>query len=277
MERRPAIVQDNIGKIKQDAKLKNWKKNIILFLTSQSISLFGSSLVQYAIIWYITINTKSGIMMTISTICGFLPQLLISFLGGVWADRYNKKYIIAISDSVIAISTLIVAFFFVSGVESIWILFVALAIRSFGAGIQTPTVNAIIPNLAPQEKLMRINGVNTTIQSIMLILSPAAAGAIMPMLPIGYILFIDVITAIIGVGVLVIGVKYKHIKNTDSKQKGYFSSIVEGLKYVKSHQFIKRFLIYYAIITVLIAPIRNINSFNGNTNFWGRGLEAYFK
>lgn len=248
-------MKQDIEKNKEDLSFKDWKKNIVLFLTSQSISLFGSSLVQYAIIWYITLTTKSGMMMTISTICGFLPQLLISFFGGVWADRYNKKYIIAIADSAIAVSTLLVALCFVFGIESIWLLFIALAIRSLGAGVQTPTVNAIVPNLVPQDKLMRVNGINTTIQSIMLILSPAAAGAIMPMMPIGYILFIDVITAIIGVGIFALGVKYKHIKKEENLEKGYFISIVEGLKYVNQHKFIKRFLLYYIAISILIAPI----------------------
>lgn len=168
-------MESNGEEIINNNQFKNWKKNIVSFLTSQSISLFGSSLVQYAIIWYITLTTKSGMMMTISTICGFLPQLLISFFAGVWADRYNKKYIIIIADICIAISTLVVAVFFIAGIESIWVLFIVLAIRSFGAGVQTPTVNAIIPNIAPQERLMRVNGINTTIQSIMLILSPAAA------------------------------------------------------------------------------------------------------
>lgn len=77
----------------------------------------------------------------------------------------------------------------------------------------------------------------------------------MPIMPIGYILCIDVITAIIGVGIFSIGVRYKHITNKSSIQKGYFGSIVEGLKYVKNNRFIKRFLSYYAIITILIAPI----------------------
>ena len=248
-------MEQNIEKTGTEENFKNWRKNIVLFLTSQSISLFGSSLVQYAIIWYITLTTKSGVMMTISTICGFLPQLLISFFGGVWADRYNKKYIIAIADSAIAVSTLMVALFFICGIESIWMLFIALAIRSFGAGVQTPTVNAIVPNLVPQDKLMRVNGINTTIQSIMLILSPAAAGAIMPIMPIGYILFIDVITALIGVSIFVVGVKYKHIKKEETIEKGQFKSIIEGIKYVRNHQFIKRFLWYYIVLSVLIAPI----------------------
>lgn len=90
----------------------------------------------------------------------------------------------------------------------------------------------------------------------------------MPILSIGYILFIDVITAIIGVGVFIVGVKYIHIKNEEELKKGYFGSIIEGLKYVKNNKFIKRFILYYAIILVLTAPIRNTYSFNGNTYFW---------
>ncbi len=65
----------------------NWKKNIILFLGSQTISLFGSSLVQYAILWYITLNTQSGVMMTLSIVCGFVPTFFLSPIAGVWADQ----------------------------------------------------------------------------------------------------------------------------------------------------------------------------------------------
>lgn len=72
--------------------MKNkWEKDIVLFLMSQTISLLGSSLVQYAIMWYITLNTKSGVMMTISIICGFVPTFFLSPFAGVWADRYNRK------------------------------------------------------------------------------------------------------------------------------------------------------------------------------------------
>ena len=73
---------------------KTWKKKAGLFLTSQAVSLFGSSLVQYAIIWYITLETQSGVMTTLATLCGFIPQVLISLFAGVWADKYNKKKLI---------------------------------------------------------------------------------------------------------------------------------------------------------------------------------------
>ncbi len=83
----------------------DWKKKIILFLTSQTLSLFGSSLVQYAISWYITLKTQSGVMMTISIICGFLPIFFLSPFAGVWADRYNRKTLIMLADAMIAVAT----------------------------------------------------------------------------------------------------------------------------------------------------------------------------
>ena len=95
-----------------------WKKDITLFLSAQTISLFGSSIVQYAIIWYITLTTSSGLMITLSTLCGFLPQLIISLFAGVWVDRYNRKYVSMISDAVIAVVTLLLAISFILGYKS---------------------------------------------------------------------------------------------------------------------------------------------------------------
>src|SRR5690606_13510479 len=95
--------------------MENWKRNIILFLSSQTISLFGSSLVQYAIMWHITLTTESGLMMTLFIVCGFIPTFLLSPVAGVWADRYNRKKLIIIADAMIAISTFVLAIVFLTG------------------------------------------------------------------------------------------------------------------------------------------------------------------
>ena len=109
---------------------ENWGKNITLFLISQAVSLLGSSIVQYAIIWYITLVSKSGWMVTVATLYAFLPQIVVSIFAGVWADRYNKKKLIMIADSAIAASTLAVAIAFLLGIDKMWLLFIVLAIRS---------------------------------------------------------------------------------------------------------------------------------------------------
>ena len=91
---------------------KNWKKDLALFLGGQTISLFGSMLVQYAIMWHITLTAKSGSVQTLYIICGILPTFFISPFAGVWADRYDRKKLIMVSDSMIATATLILAFIF---------------------------------------------------------------------------------------------------------------------------------------------------------------------
>ena len=92
-------------------------KRIGLFLASQNISLFGSQLVSYAIIWYITLETSSGGWLTMITVCSMMPQALISLWGGVLADRYNKKTLIILSDTFIGIATLILVVAFISALN----------------------------------------------------------------------------------------------------------------------------------------------------------------
>lgn len=251
--------------------MNNWKKKISLFLTSQAISLFGSSLVQYAIIWYITLETESGLMMTLATLCGIIPQVIISLFAGVWADRYNKKMLIIISDGLIALSTLIIAICFFTGFDEIWLLFLVLAIRSLGSGVQSPTVTAFIPEVVPEDKLMRVNGVNTTIQSIMLILSPAASGALLANINLEYIFFIDVVTAIIGITIFLF-VKVDYKKVIDKKEK-YFTAIKEGLQYTKNHKLISRMIIYLVIFNLLVTPFATLTPLYVTRTF---GADAWY-
>lgn len=109
---------------------KHWKRDIIIFLSSQTFSLFGSALVQYAIMWYVTLTTKSGMMMTLFIICGFIPTFILSPFAGVWADRFNRKYLIIIADAIIAFVTLILAITFLLGYDEIWLLFAIAAVRA---------------------------------------------------------------------------------------------------------------------------------------------------
>ena len=236
--------------------ISNWKKNTILFLSSQTISLFGSMLVQYTIIWYITLETKSGIMMTISIICGFLPTLFISPFAGVWADRFNRKTLIILSDTLIAISTLVLAILFIIGFDDIWLLFVASAIRSFGAGIQTPAVGALLPQLVPEDKLIKVNGINSSIQSLVSLLSPLLSGALLSIATIDIIFFIDVFTAAIAISILFLFLHIPaHSKALEKHKTSYYGDMREGIIYIKNHGFVKTIFKYCAFYFILIAPL----------------------
>jgi DHA3 family macrolide efflux protein-like MFS transporter len=234
---------------------EQWKRNIILFLSSQTLSLFGSMLVQYAIMWYITLTTESGVMMTISIVCGFLPAFFLSPFAGVWADRYNRKMLIIFADSMIAISTLILAILFFLGYDSLILLFVMSAIRAIGAGIQTPAVGAILPQIVPEEQLTKVNGTNGSIQAFVMLLSPMLAGALLSVASIEVIFLIDVVTAAIAVFTLLVFLKIPlHAKASQAQTTSYLSDLKLGYTYIKNHEFLKKFFVFFAFFFVLVAP-----------------------
>lgn len=232
---------------------KQWNKSIVRFLFAQTLSLLGSSIVQYAIVWYITLTTSSGVMLTISTLCGFLPQIGISFFAGVWIDRYDRKKMIMLSDTCIAAATLLLAIAFFGGFKSNLLLFMVLIIRSAGTGIQTPAVNAILPQIVPKEELMRINGINASLSSLILLLSPAISGAILSLAPLEMTLLIDVSTAIIGVGITST-ISIAPYVRTENIQNTYFEEMKKGLFYLKEKPMVKRLIVYQILILFLISP-----------------------
>ncbi|MEC1720233.1 MFS transporter [Schinkia azotoformans] len=249
---------------------KNWLKNIILFLSSQTISLFGSSLVQYAMMWYITLTTESGVMMTLYIICGFIPTFLLSPVAGVWADRYNRKTLIILADGLIAMATLILAILFLLGFDAIWLLFVMAAVRAFGTGIQMPAVGAILPQIVPKDKLTKVNGANGSIQAVIMFVAPMVSAALLTMTSIEIIFFIDVITAAMAIVTLLTFVKISiHEKAAEKQTTSYLNDFKQGLQYINNHGFLKQFFLFFAVFFVLMAPAAFLTPLQVTRSFGG--------
>lgn len=236
-------------------RTENWKKNIILFLSSQTISLFGSALVQYAMMWHITLNTESGMMMTLFIICGFIPTFILSPFAGVWADRYNRKILIILSDGLIATATLILAIVFFMGYDAVWLLFLMAAIRAIGTGIQTPAVGAILPQIVPKENLTKVNGINGSLHAVIMFVAPMVSAALLTMATLEVIFFIDVITAIIAIFTLLGFLKISvHEKASDQQPTSYLEDFKLGVTYIKSNPFLKQFFLFFGVFFILMAP-----------------------
>ncbi|WP_077611345.1 MFS transporter [Clostridium sp. Marseille-P2415] len=262
----------------QDTYNTNWKRNIALFMAGQGVSLFGSMLVHYAVMWHITLKTQSGFMMTLFTAAGALPMFFISPFGGVWADRYNKKYLINIADAVIAAVTLVMALFFSLGYDYAGLLLTCSVMRAFGQGVQTPAVNALIPELVPQEQLTRVNGINGSVQSLVMFASPMAGGALLAVAPVQTLMFLDVITAVIGISILFFFVKTPariRKSENDKDARLYFHDIREGLAYIGKHSFVKKFIVLSAVFNIMVAPAAILTPLQVTRDF-GDGIWRVF-
>ncbi|PJJ61671.1 MFS transporter [Compostimonas suwonensis] len=232
----------------------HWRRNVGLFLSGQTISLFGSMIVQYAVMWYVTFETRSGFAVALYAVAAFLPQGVVSIFGGVFADRMNRRVLVIIADGSIAAATLVLAVLMLNGVTDLWIILLAVAVRSVGAGVQTPAVQAMIPQIAPPDQLMRVNGIFQTIQSAMALLAPAAAGAIFGLFGLVPLFFIDVITAAIGIGFLVF-VSVPTLASIAEKTSSYREDLVEGMRYIWRHPVVRWLLGVFALIFLLtVAP-----------------------
>lgn len=234
----------------------NWQRRTLLFLISQCITLFGSTLVQMAIVWYVTLQAASGLWLAAFSVCSYLPQFLISFIGGVWADRYNRKRLIILSDGLIAAVTLLMYLimpYLTNQPLLLGALLVMSVIRSLGAGVQTPAVNAVLPQLVPAGQLMRYNGLNAAMQSVVNFAAPAAAGAVLSISSLHTTLLIDVLTAALGIGLFSCLLIPSQAKQT-AEPTDLWSDLKIGLSYSFKEPLIGRLLMIYGLFVLLCVP-----------------------
>lgn len=250
-------------------KTFHWKKNIILFITSQALSLFGTMLVQYAIMWHLVLKTQSAAVMTVYIAAAVLPMFFTSLFGGVWADRYNKKHIINIADGSIGFVSLIIAVSLFAGHDSITLLFVAAAIRALGQGIQQPSVNSLVPLIVPEEKLLRINGLNSSIHSGIFLLSPIVSAALMSLAPLEVLFIVDVVTAALAVVILYFLVKVPHPerKKEQVKNISHFKDLVNGLKYIKTQKYLLLLILISTAFMIAMTPVSILTPLQVTRNF----------
>ncbi len=236
-----------------------WKKKVAVFMVGQTITTFGSFLVQYAIFWHLTLSTKSGVVLALAAVFGFLPQAIVSIFAGVWADRVNRKVMIIISDSAIAVATFLLALLMLSGVDDLWLIFLVMAVRSVGAGFQMPAISALLPQIVPTDKLMRVNGINSSIQSSLTLLAPVAAAGLYTTMSLVGILFIDVVTAVIGLSLLATVAVPTLARASDEAKPSYFADLKEGIKYIFSHDLVRWVMAIFGIVFLLIVAPSNLS------------------
>lgn len=253
------LAQENSPEAGPSEDMPGWKKRVAIFLTGQTISLFGSFLVQYAIFWHLTLTTKSGLILALAAIFGFLPQAIVSIFAGVWADRVNRKLMVIAADAAIAFSTLVLALLMLTGIEDLWIIFLVMSIRSIGAGIQMPAVSALLPQIVPTSQLMRINGINSSIQSALSLLAPVAAAGLYSTMSIVSIFFVDVATAVIGLTLLALVPVPTIARAASSEKPSYFADLKDGISYIFSHELVRWVMAIFAVVFLLTVAPSNLS------------------
>ncbi|MDO4717091.1 MAG: MFS transporter [Propionibacteriaceae bacterium] len=240
----------------QGRERQHWRSQVSWFLGSQAVSLLGSGLVQYALVWHLTMDSQSGQVMTLATIFGFLPMVALAPFGGVLADRYSRRLLIAGADALVAVSTVALFVAFLAGHGTYWMIFLIMAVRGLGQGVQMPAVGALLPQITPPEHLGRVNGFNSSIHATVTLVSPLLAGALLSVAPIQWVLLLDVVTAAVAIAILLILVRVPVPEGADAARGVHpLRDIASGLSYINRHRFVRRLLAYFAVLNFLAAPV----------------------
>jgi MFS transporter, DHA3 family, macrolide efflux protein len=263
---------------------KNWAVRFFSIFTGQAFSLFGSSLVQFALIWHLTEKTGSATVLATASLFGMLPQILLGPIAGTVVDRGNRRMIMIVSDSLIAVSTLVLAYLFWSGQAEVWHVYLTLAIRATGGAFHYPAMSASTTLLVPKEQLARVAGANQTLQGLVSIVAPPVGALLVAVMPTQNLLMIDVLTAVMGITPLLIFSipQPPRLDETESAPRASFlQDLGAGFKYMASWPGLLMLGLMATVLNFLLAPTSALTPLLV-TKYFGKGalelgsLDSFF-
>ena len=247
----------------------NWAVRYSTLWTGQALSLLGSQLVQFAIIWYLTQSTNSATTLAIASMMGLLPQVLLSPFIGTWVDRGNRRLILVAADATVAITTFALALLFVFNLVNVWHIYLALFIRAVAGGFHQSAFGASGVLLIPKEHLARVQGFNQALYGGLNIISAPLGAFLISIMPMQGILGIDIGTALIAITLLLF-IQIPQPEKSAQTQSTFWQDFVAGFRYIIAWRGLVILLGLVMVInfffsaTEPLTPLLIANHFKGN-------------
>lgn len=236
--------------------MNDWKKKFAIIWSGQLFSILSSAIVQFSIVLWISIETKSAGVLAIATLAALLPQTLLGPIAGVYVDRWNRKWTMIGADAFVALCSAVLALLFYFDMAEIWCIYVSLMLRSVGSAFHAPAMQSSVPLLAPEKELTRIAGINQVIQSICNIGGPALGAILIMSFNMTFVMMLDVIGAFIAC----IALLFVKIPNPQKKQKttdswGVLREMKEGFDAIRSNRSFVWVMVVEVLVTFFVMPI----------------------
>lgn len=251
-----------------------WAPRFFTIWTGQAFSLVGSALVQFALIWWLTQKTGSATVLATASLVGLLPQILLGPFVGTLVDRWNRRLIMIVADTGIALATGVLIFLFLSGLVQVWHVYVIMMLRSFGGAFHYPAMTSSTSLMVPNKHLARIAGMNQTLQGVIGIFAPPLGALLLSVMPTGQVLFFDIATAALAVIPLLffsIPQPPRQIAQTNgtAAKTSYWHDLKEGYSYVIKWKGLFGLILLAMALNFLLSPAGSLmplfvrNIFNG--------------
>jgi len=229
-------------------------KSYLFFWSGQLVSLLGSSVVQFVLIWWITLETGSAFYLALASFLGLVPMVVLGPLTGVFADRVNRKLLIFTADFLQAMATVVLIILFFFGFASLWIVLTLLTVRGVFQAFHQPTTNAIIPSMVPADKLSRMNGLNYLFTGAVYMVGPVLAAVLLSFWAVSQALWIDVATFSVAVIPLLL-IRIPSVRSEQVVRDSSFKiDFKEGFSFILATRGFLPLLILATMLNFLLTP-----------------------
>ncbi len=245
--------------------------------TGQAFSLLGSSLVDFALIWWLTKLTGSAVVLSIAAIIVIVPNVFLSPITGTLVDRWNRRLVIIVADASIALATLILAILFAFEIQAIGFVFLIMFIRAMGTAFHRPAMMASTTLMVPKRHYSRIAGLNNALRGVTNIVAPPVGALLLEILPMQSILAIDVGTALLAITpLLFIGIPQPTRSQTSpsaESKPSVLDDLLEGLRFIWHWPGLLMLIGVYAMVHLLLAPAMALMPLLVTEHFQGGALQ----
>jgi DHA3 family macrolide efflux protein-like MFS transporter len=262
-----------------------WAGRFFTIWVGQAFSLFGSSIVQFALVWWLTKATGSATVLATSTLVALLPQILLGPFAGTLVDRWNRRLIMIVADATIALATAALVYLFATGQIQIWHIYIIVMIRSLGSAFHQPAMAASTSLMVPDKYLARVAGANQSLQGLINIVAPPLGALLLEAYSTQTVLLIDIATAAIAILPLLfipIPQPPRQVQADGSTQKtSYMQDLRGGFAYVVQWKGLLGLILLAMALNFLLIPASSLlplvitKIFNGGATELG-WVEALF-
>ncbi len=251
----------------------NWKKPFAIIYAGQLFSILGSSAVQFAIIWWLTVKTESAVTLTTASIVAFLPFIFPGPLAGVWVDRYNRRTVMMLADGLVALSSAVLGVvFLLNDSPPIPFIYAILFVRGLGSAFHSPAMQAAIPMLVPADKLVQAGGWGNMVASVSSMLGPVLGAALMAFAPISSIMLVDIAGAVFAI-ICLLFVKIPSLPQSGEKAH-IFTDMKHGVRAILANKPLASAFFPVMLVNVLYMPLGSLYPLLVRVHFHGTATAA---
>lgn len=230
-----------------------WRLRFWLIFGGQALSLCGSSLTQFVLMWWIADTTGSVAALSAAGLAALLPHALCSPLGGVLADRYSRRVLMLAADTVSALCMMVLIALFVTDRVGLWHVYGMMAVRGAMQAIQEPAAVASLVMLVPRSFLPRVGGFQQTLQSLTQVVAAPLGAVAMSVMPVGWALSVDVATALLGV-VPLLFYRVPQTRIPAEQRTGVLGEFADGLRAVTRSRGLTHLFLVIAAGLLVVMP-----------------------